>query len=99
MVPVVKPVVLPLLATDSPTDAGLTVALIVPMSSMYPLGSIVPARNCARAASPAHPRRRGRGYGVVVSYLFPRRRPRGPPAVAPAATRRRLGSGQQERLD
>jgi hypothetical protein len=51
MLPVVNPVVRPLLATPMPTAGGTVVPLGTPMSSMKPVGSIVPGRSWAMAAS------------------------------------------------
>src|SRR5688500_20080642 len=55
MVPVVKPVVRPLFATDMPTAGATTALLITPMSSIAPVASIVPGLNCAIAASTFEP--------------------------------------------
>jgi len=51
IVPVVKPVVRPLLATARPTAGFAVVLLMVPMSSMKPVASIVPGMSSAMAAS------------------------------------------------
>src|SRR6185503_7302609 len=51
MLPVVNPVVRPLFATERPTVGTLTTLLIVPMSSIKPVPSICPDRNCAMAQS------------------------------------------------